>query len=181
MTTIIKSVTAIAIAFGVGCATAPKTSEERASLESDAMEVVSEMQAQSPGLRQVIDQAAGYAVFPSVGKGGLIVGGAHGRGVLFEGGRAVGYVQINEASLGLTAGGQSFSELIVFHDRESLNDVKRDDFELGADASVIALTEGAGASAQPLEAGVSVYVLPRGGLMADVSLGGQRIDFEPRG
>jgi lipid-binding SYLF domain-containing protein len=177
----IKLLTACAFVGAVGCATTPKSVEGRADLESEAMDVIAEMEGRAPGLRDTLNQAEGYAVFPEIGKGGLIVGGAHGRGVLFERGRAVGFVQLNEASIGLQAGGQSFSELIVFHDRESLDDVKGDNFEVSGNVSAVVLKEGAGAGIAPLEEGVSVYVLPRGGLMAELSVGGQRIDFEPRG
>jgi lipid-binding SYLF domain-containing protein len=176
-----KTLTAIVFVGAVGCATAPKSVEGQASLESEAMDVVAQMESRAPGLRSSLNDAEGYAVFPEIGKGGLIVGGAHGRGVLFERGRAVGFVQLNEASIGLQAGGQSFSELIVFHDRESLDDVKRDNFEVAGNVSAVVLKEGVGAGLEPLEQGVSVYVLPRGGLMAELSVSGQRIDFEPRG
>ena len=69
----------------------------------------------------------------------------------------------------------------MFHDREPLEDVKGGSLELGADASVVALDAGAAASGRPIEQGTAVYVLPRGGLMAGVSVSGQVIEFEPRG
>jgi lipid-binding SYLF domain-containing protein len=176
------SAISIALAVGIGCgSTKPKSTSEQVELESEARDTIAQMEARMPGLRDSLQNARGYAVFPEIGKGGLIVGGAHGHGVLFEHGQIVGYVKMNEASIGLQAGGESFGELIVFYDQESLADIKDGNFEMGAKASVVALDEGAGAGMQPIEQGTAVYILPRGGLMADVSVSGQQIEFEPRG
>src|SRR5205814_872000 len=126
------------------------------------------------------DAAAGYAVFPNVGKGALIVGGASGRGVLFDHGNAVGFVRLDEASLGLQAGGEAFSELIVLRTPEALANMKNDNFHLAAKMSATALTTGAAAGAEFKE-GVAVFIMPKGGAMVDVSVGGQQIRFTGRG
>lgn len=171
---------AVAIGFAVaGCATAPETQGERRSLEARADATIQTMTARDPGLRQVLEDAYGYAVFPEVGKGGAIVGGAYGRGIVYERGQKVGFVELNQASIGAQLGGQTFSEILVFEDQEALRDLQSGDFEIGAGASVVVLTAGAAAGAR-FEDGVALFVLPRGGMMVDVSATGQQLNYEPR-
>jgi lipid-binding SYLF domain-containing protein len=158
------------------CATAPSKGAHRAELEASATDTVSRMVAQDPDLQTTLDNAAGYAVFPSIGKGALIIGGATGRGILYEHGRAVGYVRMDEASLGLQAGGEAFAELIVLNTDSALEKIKNDNFHLGAKLSATVLTTGAAAGAQ-FRDGVAVFIMPKGGAMVDASVGGQQIRF----
>jgi lipid-binding SYLF domain-containing protein len=178
----IGSIFAAAVMAGAlistGCATAPKTPEQRQSLVSEADAAVQSMIAKDPSLRDFIAGAHGYAAFPNIGKAGVGVGGASGRGVVYEEGRPVGYAQINQGSLGLQLGAQSYAELVVFKDRGALDRMKAGDFDLGADLSAIALKAGAGKTAQ-FESGLAVFVQPKGGLMAEASVKGQKISFEP--
>jgi len=178
----IGSVFAAAVMAGAlmstGCATAPKTPEQRQSLVSEADAAVQSMIAKDPSLRDFIADAQGYAIFPNIGKAGVGVGGASGRGVVYEEGRPVGYAQINQGSLGLQLGAQSYAELVVFKDRPALDRIKAGDFDLGADLSAIALKAGAGKTAQ-FEGGMAVFVQPKGGLMAEASVKGQKISYEP--
>jgi lipid-binding SYLF domain-containing protein len=169
----------IAVAFtSTGCATAPKTPEQRQSLVSEADAAVQSMIAKDESLRDFIAGAHGYAVFPNIGKAGVGVGGASGRGVVYEDGKPIGYAQINQGSLGLQLGAQTYAELIVFKDQAALDRIKAGDFDLGADVSAIALKAGAGKTAQ-FESGMAVFVQPKGGLMAEASIKGQKISFEP--
>jgi lipid-binding SYLF domain-containing protein len=178
---IIRTCAIAAIAIGsVACATAPKTEGERRDLEARSRETQQQMVQRDPSLQTVLDTAVGYVVFPEIGKGGAIVGAAYGRGVLFERGQPVGYVELNQASLGAQLGGQTFSEMIVFRDPVALQRLKGGDFQIGANASAVALTAGAAASAEFSE-GVGVFTLPRGGLMAELSVSGQQLNFQPRG
>jgi lipid-binding SYLF domain-containing protein len=163
------------------CATTPKTVEGRQDLMRDAQATLETMRGQDPGLDSLLQQSAGYVVFPEVGKGGVIVGGAYGRGIVFENGQPVGYAELNQASIGAQLGGQTFSELIVFRDPQGLAALKEGRFDIGATASATALTAGAAATTQFGDDGVAVFVVPRGGLMVDVSVSGQQINFEPRG
>src|SRR4029453_18146816 len=108
-----NSFVALAAAVGVlfllgGCSTAPKTSEERESLRSEASAATKAMTAKDRSLSRVLDRSVGYVVFPNVGKGGAIAGGAYGRGVLYEQGRPNGFVELNQASIGAPAGGQNY-------------------------------------------------------------------------
>lgn len=169
-----------ALAPVTGCATAPRSVPEQQSLEARARATVEEMIAREPSLADTVGSAAGYAVFPDIGKGGAVVGGAFGRGVLFQNGQPVGFVKIEQASIGAQLGAQTFAELLVLPGPDAVERVKRGEVTIGADVGAIALTSGAVARAQ-LSDGMLLFLLPRGGLMAELSLSGQRIEFEPRG
>jgi lipid-binding SYLF domain-containing protein len=138
------------------------------------------MTQRDPSIRPVLDRAAGYVVFPKIGEGGAIIGGAYGQGVLFEHGQRIGFVKLEQASVGATLGGKTYAELLVFRDPADLQDVKDGEFTLTADADVVVLTAGAAATAS-LQAGVTAFVMPLGGLMVDASVAGQRLRFVPAG
>lgn len=164
--------------FLIGCATAPKTEGERQSLEARADTTLGAMRDKDPALSDVLETAAGYAVFPSIGKGGAGVGGAFGRGVLYERGTVTGFVKLEQAQVGAVLGGESFSELLVLRDPEDVQELKQGDYKLAANIEAVALTAGAAAQAN-FDGGVAVFVMPVGGLMVDVSISGQRFQFEP--
>src|SRR6188472_390233 len=99
------------IAVGLaGCATAPKDDKHRQALVDDSAAALSKFQAEDPGIQSMLNNAYGYAIFPSIGEGGLGVGGAYGRGTVYEQGRMIGYADVTKATVGLQAGGQSFAE-----------------------------------------------------------------------
>lgn len=166
------------VAFLVGCETAPKTEEKRESLQAKADATVQEFAATDAGMRQFLDDAYGYAVFPDAGKGGLIVGGAYGRGIVYEQGRMIGYADMKQGSVGLQAGGQSFSQIIAFEDQNSLDRFKNNQLTFSANVSAVILKSGAAASAKYTD-GVAVFVKPQGGAMAEASVGGQQFTFRP--
>lgn len=172
-------VTGLVLVLGA-CATAPKTQAKRDALEARADQTLQEMRARDMSLGPVLDNAAGYAVFPSIGKGGLIAGAAYGRGVLYERGRPTGFVELNQGSLGAQIGAQTFAELIVLETPSTVQRMKAGNFSLGGNASAVALSSGAGAGAH-FEGGVAVFVMPRGGLMAELSISGQQINYQPMG
>lgn len=162
------------------CATAPRTASGRRDLEARADATLQTMRTTDTGLNGLLESAYGYAVFPEIGKGGAIVGAAYGRGVLYERGKMAGYVELNQASFGAQLGGQTFSELIVFRSEFDVARLKANDFSIGANASAVALTSGASASAG-FDNGVAVFTLARGGLMAELTVSGQQLNFSPGG
>ena len=175
----IKQVSAIA-AFVVGfaaCATAPKTAGEQRDLEAKADVALQSMRTRDPGLQGLLDSSAGYVVFPEVGKGGFIVGGAHGRGILYEHGMRSGFVQLTQASVGAQIGAQTFSQLVVFQDAFTVQRLKAGTYTFGANASAVVLSAGAAANARFVN-GVAVFTNPTGGVMAELSLSGQKLDFQ---
>ena len=164
--------------FATGCATAPKSQAERRSLVAESDAAVQTMTAKDSSLQDLIDRSPGYAVFPDIGEAGAVLGGAYGRGVVYQEGRPVGFVELNQGSVGATIGAQAYSEMIVFHNQAALERVKSGNFDVGAEASAVALKAGAAAATRS-EGGISVFQMPRGGLMATAAVTGQKINYEP--
>jgi lipid-binding SYLF domain-containing protein len=162
------------------CGSTPDTPQEQASAHQEAQTALQMMINRDPTLSALLDASAGYAVFPDIGKGGFIAGAAHGRGVLYEGGRATGYVELSQASIGAQIGAQSFTELVVFKSPSDLQRVKSSGYSLGGNVSAVILTTGAAGKTE-FNDGVAVFVVPRGGAMAEVSLSGQKIEFSKGG
>ena len=152
--------------------------DERVEIVDESKVQLKKMIEKDPQLEPLLEEAAGYVVFPEVGKGGLLFGGAFGRGAVYErGGKFIGYATVSQASVGGVAGGQMYAQLVVFETRDQLNYFKRgDQMRLSAQASAIAINEGA-ANSTTYDNGVAVFIMPRGGLMADASLSGQEFQF----
>lgn len=158
-----------------------RTSAEKSeSLEASAAKTIARLKETEPSLSAYFDSAAGYAVFPEVAKGGLIVGGSRGDGVLFERGTATHYVTVSAGSIGAQIGGQVFSEIIFFQTQSELAHFKAGSFELDAGASAVAARKGATAAADYVK-GVAVFVSGERGLMAEASVGGQQFDVRKIG
>lgn len=132
--------------------------------------------ADDPGVKSLVDAAHGYAVFPSVGKGGFVVGAAAGSGYVYERGQLIGTATIHTVSVGAQIGGHGFSELILFEDQATLDDFRDGEFDFSA--AVDASAGERGFSKQTtFENGVAVLTRTKGGLMAEASVGGQRFSF----
>lgn len=131
-----------------------------------------------PGLTRLFNGAAGYAVFPTVGKGAVGVGGAHGTGVLYEKGMAIGKATLTQLTVGLQLGGQAYTEVIFFETEKALTNFKKGEFAMAAQVSAVAAAAGASANAKYVD-GVSVFTLAKGGVMAEASVGGQKFSYHP--
>jgi lipid-binding SYLF domain-containing protein len=148
------------------------------------------------------DRAYGYAVFPNIGKGGVVlVGGAHGKGRVYERGGYIGESSMTQATFGPQLGGQVYSMIVFFEDKRALSEFTGTGFEFGAQASAVAITAGAnisggttgataGASGGQHDAttvgtnyykGMAVYTVAKGGLMYEAALAGQKFSFTPAG
>jgi lipid-binding SYLF domain-containing protein len=147
-------------------------------LISEARQTVDSYRKTDSGLDSFFSHAAGYAVFPGVGKGGYWVGGAHGTGVVFEHGAPVGKVTLNQVTVGPQIGGQEYSEVIVFETPRALAEFKQGKAAFSAQTSAVALSAGASAIAK-YERGVAIFTSMKGGLMAEASIGGQKFSYEP--
>ncbi|MUH38237.1 hypothetical protein D9O36_20505 [Zobellia amurskyensis] len=143
---------------------------------ADAEKAKVKLQKTNYGLDQFFKNSSGYVVFPNVGEGALIVGGASGNGVLYEKGKAVGMADLKKVDVGLQAGGQALTEIIFFETEDALNEFKQGEFELSAEATAIALKKGVAANAN-YDDGVVVFAKPKKGLMADLSVGGQKFNY----
>jgi lipid-binding SYLF domain-containing protein len=151
---------------------------KRGDSVKDANEAIAALERADPGLSKRFTSAAGYAVFPTVGKGAAGIGGAHGAGVLFEQGKAIGSTTLSQLTVGLQLGGQTYSEVIFFETEKALAGFKKGEFTMAAQVSAVAAAEGASANAK-YEQGVAVFTLAKAGVMAEASVGGQKFGFEP--
>jgi len=169
------------IAFGlfasIASAFEPDINNE---MELDVQRAIVQIKQRDPGIQKFFDNSAGYAVYPSVGKGGIVVGGAYGRGLVIENEQVNGYTALSQATIGLQLGGQKYAQFIFFKDETALNHFKRGNFEFGAQASAVAITAGASADAN-YDSGVAIFTNAGGGLMFEGSIGGQRFSYEAKG
>lgn len=161
-----------------GCATAPTSAEDKAALSRDVNAALAKARAEDPSLQAFLTKAYGYAIFPTVGKGAVGVGGAYGRGEVFERGKKIGYCDLSQATIGLALGGQTFTEIIAFENKAALDDFKRGKLKFAAQATAVALKAGASANAKYTD-GVSVLTANPEGLMAEAAIGGQTFSFQP--
>ena len=128
-------------------------------------------------LKPYFKEAAGFAVFPNIAKAGLGIGGARGNGEVFEDGKVIGSTTLNQLSFGFQLGAQAFSQIIFFQNKRDLDRFTDGNFEFGASASAALITEGANASVDYTN-GVAVMTYSKGGLMYEISIGGQKFTFE---
>jgi lipid-binding SYLF domain-containing protein len=168
------------IALGtIGCDTAPKSASDKQVLSIRSGDALTEFKRADPSLQRMLDKAYGYAIFPSVGKGAVGVGGAYGRGEVYEGNTMVGYCDLSQGTIGFQLGGQEYMELIVFETKAAIDQFKSNTFEFSGQASAVAVRAGAAATA-PYENGVAVFTATKGGLMFEASVGGQRFTYQPK-
>ena len=160
-----------------GCSTAPKNESSQNDLIIQANATLDRFRSKDPGISDRINESAGYAVFPNIAMGGAGVGGAIGRGVVYQNGTPIGFASMSQASIGFQLGGQTYSELLIF-DPTGLANFKRGEFTLGAQASAVAVTTGAAANAR-FQNGVMIFTMGQTGLMYAATVGGQKFSFEP--
>jgi lipid-binding SYLF domain-containing protein len=146
-------------------------------------------------LKEFFAASYGVVIFPTVGKGGLGIGGAHGTGWGFREGRYDGQSKMTQVTIGFQAGGQAFSQIIFFEDEFTFNRFTNGNFELGAQASAVAITAGANAQASTAGGanagantsqakstysdGLAIFTMAKGGLMYEASVGGQKFSYRP--
>ncbi len=162
-----------------GCSTAPKSEASKAELHDKTENTIARFKSADPSMEEFFDTSVGYAVFPSVGKGAVGVGGAYGKGELYENGVMIGYCDLSQGSIGFQLGGQVYSEIIFFQTNDALSDFKNGNLEFAAQASAVAATAGASADAS-YEGGVAVFTMAKGGLMYEASIGGQKFSYQPK-
>ncbi len=143
--------------------------------------------------------AYGYAVFPTIGKGGVGVGAAHGSGRVYAKGKHIGDTSMTQVSVGLQLGGQAFSQIIFFQDERALKEFTGGNFEFGAEASAVAITAAAGGQANTTGSsagasggkedattvgkyykGMAIFTIAKGGLMYQATVGGQKFSYKAR-
>ncbi len=168
--------------------------------QADSYSNTIEVFKKSPAVQPFFENAYGYAVFPTVAKGGIGIGGAYGKGRVYRGGEVTGTTSLIKATIGFQLGGQVFSEIIFFQDKRAYNEFTNGNFEFDVAASAVAITAGAqakagtegataGASAGPATGtqaktnyrkGMAVFVHTKGGLMYEAAIGGQKFSFKAK-
>jgi len=145
-------------------------------------------------------KSIGYAIFPTIGKGGIGIGGAHGSGKVYKNGAVIGTTEMTQVTIGLQLGGQAFSQIIFFENQGALDNFTSGNFEFSADASAVAITAGASAQANTgggasagasggqkdadtasmgYRKGMAIFTIAKGGLMYQATLGGQKYSYKP--
>lgn len=147
--------------------------------EDKAKQTIEDFKSKDPKLMVFFEKAYGYAVFPTVGKGGIGIGGAYGKGTVFVNDSPIGSSTLSQFTIGVQLGGQSYSQIIFFKEEETFERFKQGNFEFDAQASAVAVDEGAAAHAA-YEKGVAIFTMAKGGLMFEASVGGQKFTFEPK-
>jgi len=130
-----------------------------------------------PSMENLFKHASGYAIFPNIGKGGVGVGGAAGKGAVYEKGAPVGTAQMVQVTVGAQAGGQAYREIVFFENRDALDRFMQNKVEFSGQASAVAVKAGASANAN-YRNGVVVFSQEKGGLMLEASLGGQKFTYK---
>jgi hypothetical protein len=167
-----------------------------AATYEDTIELFNESEAVQPFFKN----SYGYAVFPLIGKGGFVIGGAFGKGQVYKNDKVTGETSLIKASIGFQLGGQAFSEIVFFKDKRAYDKFTSGSFEFDATASAVVITVGArgsagttgstaGASAGPATGtqakssyygGMVTFVHIKGGLMYEAAIGGQKFSFKPK-
>jgi len=154
---------------------------------------------ESAGIGYMFQDSYGYALFPTIGKGGYVVGGAYGKGRVYEQGMNIGDTTMFQATIGFQLGGLGFSQVIFFQDQRALKNFTSGTFEFGAEAQATVITAAAGASANTTGSsatisggqnnakttgtynkGMATFTITKGGLMYEASIGGQKFNFKAR-
>ncbi len=168
-----KPVLALIFVVFASCGSMKNTEED---LISDAQKARTTVLQEHPDMADNFANSVGYAIFPNVGKGAYVIGGASGNGVVYEGGHLVGYADLKQLDVGFQIGGKAFVEILFFETEAALEEFKGGSYELSGNASAVILEEGISRDLE-FKDGVAIVTMPKAGAMAGVSVGGQRFDF----
>ncbi len=147
-------------------------------LQKEITVALNEVYKNVPGVKKYFGKAYGFAYFPEIKKGGLVVGGAGGKGLVFEGRKVVGSATLTQITVGAQAGGQKYQEVIYFENKAALDRFKNNKFKLATEVSAVALEAGVSADLN-YQNGVAVYTYGNKGVMAEASVGTQKFKFRP--
>ena len=170
---------ALSMAFASFTALAEWSPNDQDKMELSVAKAIIDAKEKDPSLSKWFETAYAYAVFPNVGKGGIGIGGAHGKGIVIIGDSTVGNTSLSQISIGLQLGGQVYAEFIMFKDEVAFGNFSRGNFEMGAQVSAVAITLGASADAD-YDKGVAVFTISGGGLMYEASVAGQKFKYEAK-
>jgi lipid-binding SYLF domain-containing protein len=173
--------TTLVLAVGLmvaGCGESSKDTEpeSKPTLKERVAETESLFRSRVPDSKRFFESSYGRVTFPGIGSGALIVGGAHGRGLVYKEGKLVGSATVTQADIGLQIGGQVYDQIIFFKDKYAFATFTGNALEFAADAQAVIVKSGAGVNAD-YENGVVALVMPKAGAMAKASIGGQKFKY----
>ncbi len=154
----------------------PGKSGNENDLMQDVMEAKTAMSQADENVEELFESSVGYAIFPNVGKGAYIIGGASGNGIVYENGNMIGYSNLKQVDVGLQIGGKAYREVLFFETQEALDDFKDGEYELSGNATAVALEKGKSKTIK-FQDGIGVATMPKAGAMVGVSVAGQRFGF----
>ena len=176
----VRLVCLTAIAAGsvvfTGCSTVPDTPRGRSELTNDSTGAYRDFLTRDPGLGDLLKKSRAYAIFPAIGRGAVVFGGSYGQGEVWANGKQIGFTDVTAATFGASVGGQSYAQLIVFRTPQALERFQTGQLTFNANASAVAVRAGAAQQAK-WDDDVAVFIDPKGGFMADASIGGQKFNF----
>jgi lipid-binding SYLF domain-containing protein len=152
--------------------------ESQVRIIDDSKEAKASFKKADPSMENLFKNSAGYVIFPNVGKGGVGIGGAAGKGTVYEKGMPIGTAQMLQATVGAQAGGQAYREIIFFENKDALDRFMENKIEFTEQVSAIAVKSGAASDAN-YRNNVVVFSQEKGGLMLEASLGGQKFTYKP--
>jgi lipid-binding SYLF domain-containing protein len=188
----------IKVVFASICFLGAVSSAWAAATPEDCQKALSNFSSLAGNIPTMIGESYGYAVFPTIAKGGLGIGGAGGSGCVYAGGAQTGTSGMGQITIGFQAGGQAYSQIIFFQNKETFDKFTGGEFEFGAQATAVALTaaaqaesgtkgsatsvgtsaEKSGGKAASYTNGMAVFTVAKGGLMYEASIGGQKFSYE---
>jgi lipid-binding SYLF domain-containing protein len=150
--------------------------KQRVKIEGKSLKTIEKFKEKNWEMESIFTTSFGYAVFPSIVKAGAGIGGARGKGILYQQGEPVGELKITQVSIGYQLGGQSYSEVVFFKNEEAFELFKSNRLKLAAQASAVFVTAGISKDI-PYNNGVAIYTLPKGGVMYEAAVGGQKFKY----
>ncbi|WP_298435081.1 hypothetical protein [Geobacter sp.] len=157
---------------------AADTNAPTAKLDKESSEAINLFRKADSKMAKFFEEAAGYAIFPGITKGAAGIGAAYGEGEVFAKGKLIGTATVTQVTLGLQLGGQEYAELIFFENEDTLNQFASGKFAMSAQVSAVLAAEGSAGNAK-YQMGVMVFTIPKGGVMFEASIGGQKFSFTP--
>lgn len=171
---IVVMLTVLAIPFGLKA----QDSKDIDKLISESAKAKANFIKTDPTMSGLFASSQGYVIFPKNGKGGLIIGGSGGNGVLYEKGKSMGTAKMAQVTIGAQAGGASYSEIIFFENKDALDRFKNNKVEFSSQLTAVALKSGVSKDAKYSD-GVAVFTQDLSGLMAEATVGGQKFTYKP--
>jgi len=156
----------------------PETAENQNIQDYEVQQAIADFRNSDPSMKAFFEKAYGFAIFPTVGKGGLGIGGAYGKGKVYSKDVLIGTSSLMQFTFGFQLGGQVYREIIFFENKTAFDLFKYGNFEFGAQVSAVAATAGVSADTDYSD-GVAIFTLAKSGLMFEASVGGQKFSFEP--